>query len=107
MHHCVGTYGDRVRHGGSYVYSVRKQATRVATIELSKCGERASLGHIRGPCNSQVPKEIERAVLKWLRSQKEFRFPEPPEDPFQRHLGIEFVGHGRGAAVVDDPEIPF
>jgi hypothetical protein len=74
MHHCVGTYGDRVRCGETYIYSIRKHGDRIATAQVIKHGERASLDQLRGPCNSQVPKEVEGVVQKWLRSQKEFRF---------------------------------
>jgi hypothetical protein len=33
------------------------------------------IGEIRGSCNCQVPKGIERAVRSWLRSQREFHLP--------------------------------
>lgn len=76
MHHCVGTKCDQVRNGSVYFYSVRKGQERIATLELVKHDAGGAIGELRGPCNSQVPKEIVRAVRSWLRSQREFRFPE-------------------------------
>jgi hypothetical protein len=70
MHHCVGTYADRVRSGELQIYSVRRSDARVATFSLKRCGLAASLDHIRGPCNARPPKEISAMVRRWLRSQK-------------------------------------
>lgn len=75
MHHCVGTKGDQVRDGSAYFYSVRKQKERIATLELVRHGAAVAIGELRGPCNSQAPKEIVRAVENWLRLQREFRLP--------------------------------
>jgi PcfJ-like protein len=79
MHHCVGTYGGGVRQGETYVYSIRKDGGRVATIQLVRCGDSVSIGQLRGPCNSQVPREIEQTVKKWLRAQKNWRLPNKSE----------------------------
>jgi hypothetical protein len=75
MHHCVGSYGDRVRQGETYIYSVRKDEERIATVELGTHRGQVWIGQLRGPCNSQVSKEIEQAVSIWLRLQKNFRLP--------------------------------
>ncbi|MCP4304566.1 MAG: hypothetical protein GY788_06775 [bacterium] len=82
MHHCAGTYAEKVREGRSYIYSVRNNGNRVATAEIVRRGQRAVLGQLRGPCNSQVSPETKQAIRKWLRAQKEFRFPQPSEVPF-------------------------
>jgi hypothetical protein len=95
MHHCVGTYGESVREGRCYVYSLRKDGARVATIELIQFDGRVDLGQIRGPCNSSVPREIAFAVQKWFKSQKRFQLPKklirqeiffPPENPAPRPI---------------------
>ena len=79
MHHCVGTYADRVHRGdSSYVFSVRKDKERIATLELIKNGASVEIGQLRGACNSQAPKDVVRAVKSWLRSQRGFRFPPNP-----------------------------
>jgi hypothetical protein len=83
MHHCVSTYGPRILHGEAYIYSLRKDNERIATVELTRQGDGASLGQLRGPCNRQVTREIERVATKWLRSHSKFSFPEVPVDPFQ------------------------
>lgn len=95
MHHCVGTYGELVREGRCYIYSLRKDGARVATIELFQFDGRVDLGQIRGPCNRSVPREIALAVQKWLKSQKTFQLPKkairqeifvPPENPAPRPM---------------------
>ena len=101
MHHCAGTLAGDVRSGRAYIYSVRECGERVATAEIVKHGEQLSLGQLRGPCNSLVPKKIERAVVKWLRSQKEFCFPAPPVNPIQA-----FPVSIMADAVLDDT-VPF
>jgi hypothetical protein len=78
MHHCVGAKGGLVRQGDAYFYSVRKHHERIATLELIKHDGGCAIGELRGPCNSQVSREIERAGRSWLRSQRAFRFPEKP-----------------------------
>ena len=76
MHHCVGVYADKVKDGAAYIYSVRRDGTRLVTFELACNGSRASLIQLRGHCNTQAPKEIVAAVRKWLRAQA----PLPPPD---------------------------
>jgi PcfJ-like protein len=75
MHHCVGTYGDRVQRGYLYIYSIRRNGERVATLALGRDDGRANLEQIRGPCNSDPPKPIVATVQRWLRAQK----PLPPQ----------------------------
>jgi PcfJ-like protein len=69
LHHCVGTQGHRVHSGEAYFYSIRRQNERIATLELLRRGSGVGVGELRGSCNSQVPKEIVRAIKSWLRSQ--------------------------------------
>jgi hypothetical protein len=71
MHHCVGTYSDRVRRGEVYIYSIRRDGMREATLGLSKDRERVVLSELRGRCNSVVPRKIVTAARKWLRAQKQ------------------------------------
>jgi hypothetical protein len=89
------TYGESVREGRCYVYSLRKDGARAATIELVQFDGRVDLGQIRGPCNSSVPREIALAVRKWFKSQKTFQLPKkpirqeifvPPENPAPRPI---------------------
>jgi hypothetical protein len=70
MHHCIGTYGDRVQRGDLYIYSLRCNAERVATLALGRDDGRAYLEQIRGPCNTDPPKPIVATVQRWLRAQK-------------------------------------
>ena len=79
MHHCVGTYADRVLHGDFYVYSVRRNGERVATLALGRHEGMTYLGEIRGPCNIQPTKAIIATAQRWLSAQK----PLPPRGPIR------------------------
>ena len=70
MHHCVATYVDQVRQGTSYVFSVRSDGKRIATISLICDGETVSIQQLRGPCNTAPPKAVAAAVRQWLRAQR-------------------------------------
>jgi hypothetical protein len=76
MHHCVGTYGDQVQRGQLYIYSVRRNGERIATLALGRHGDgQAYLEQIRGPCNTAPPKPIVAAVQSWLYAQKPLPSP--------------------------------
>jgi hypothetical protein len=75
MHHCVGTYGKRICAGLCYIFSLRKEGMRIATIKLVQSEGRVSMGQIRGPYNAPVTDETKRAARKWLKSQHTFRLP--------------------------------
>lgn len=77
MHHCVGTYASEVKCGGIYVYSIRRDGERQATLALARNGSSASLIQIRGHCNAQPSKAIISTAQRWLRAQT----PLPPQDP--------------------------
>ena len=70
MHHCVATYVEQVRQGTSYIFSVRRDGKRIATISLSCHSETISIQQLRGPCNTAPPKAVSAAVRKWLRAQR-------------------------------------
>ena len=70
MHHCVATYVEQVRQGTSYIFSVRRDGKRIATISLSCHNETILIQQLRGPCNTAPPKAVSAAVRKWLRAQR-------------------------------------
>lgn len=70
MHHCVGTYRDRVQSGELYIYSMRRDGERVATLALGRYNSEIYLDQIRGPCNIELPKAVIATVRRWLRAQK-------------------------------------
>jgi hypothetical protein len=76
MHHCVGTYGDRVQRGNLYIYSIRRKGERVATLALGYHDGRTHLEEIRGPCNTEPPKAIVATVVRWLHAQRPLPAPE-------------------------------
>jgi hypothetical protein len=96
LHHCVGSYQGRVHDGDSYIYSVRRGDLRVATLELHRRAKGIVIGEVRGACNVLPPKQVVRAVERWVGSQREFRFA--PKLPF--------VGERpeRVKAIADRPE---
>jgi hypothetical protein len=65
MHHCVASYAGRVRAGETYVYSVRRDGNRLATVSLQRHRGQFYPEQIRGPCNAQAPKSIIKAVTSW------------------------------------------
>jgi hypothetical protein len=72
MHHCVGTHSDEVQSGSLYVYGVRRDGERVATLALARdpSSTQARLVQLRGPCNAEPPKAVTLAVQRWLRAQE-------------------------------------
>jgi len=72
MHHCIGTYADEIRAGSIFVYSVRQDNKRVATVALALGAKSTNpwLAELRGPCNAQPTKAIALAVQQWLRAQE-------------------------------------
>jgi PcfJ-like protein len=93
LHHCVGSYQGLVHAGESYIYSVRRDDVRVATLELRRSGRCIVIGQVRGACNVLPPKQVVLAVKSWVRSQREFRFaPEPERFPFVGERPERFRG---------------
>ena len=85
MHHCVGTYGDRVQCGNLYIYSIRRNGERVATLALGRHNGRAYVEQIRGPCNTEPPKAIVATVARWLHAQQ----PLPPHKAIEATPGTD------------------
>jgi PcfJ-like protein len=76
MHHCVGSYADRVYTGELYIFGIRRGRERLATIALNRTLEGPGVLQVRGPCNTAVSQRIMQAIRKWLRS-----LPSPPPPP--------------------------
>jgi hypothetical protein len=82
MHHCVGSYSHRVMAGQAYLYRIRKRSEPIATVELVRDGEGVAIGQVRGPLNSHVSKDVQRAVKQWLKAQRVFKLPEITEHKY-------------------------
>jgi hypothetical protein len=76
LHHCAGTYAERVHSGQCYIFSVRRDGAPLATLELVHGEAGVAIGQLRGACNAKAPKNVLRAVNSWLRAQREFRLPQ-------------------------------
>ena len=74
-----------VQRGNLYIYSIRRNGERVATVALGRHNGRAYLEQIRGPCNTEPPKAIVATVERWLHAQR----PLPPCKAIEATLGTD------------------
>jgi hypothetical protein len=62
MHHCVGSYADKVDEGSCIIYSLRNKFNQPeATIEVGRDGR---VKQIKGPSNSKIDDETQVAKIK-------------------------------------------
>lgn len=70
MRHCVAGYAQEVMQGLSFIYSVRRDGARVATLELRKDfnGHGSSLraAQLKGPRNSAVEAYVLKVVTQFV-----------------------------------------
>jgi hypothetical protein len=68
MSNCVATYSLRLQWGASRLFSVQRDGSRVATIELRYCDNRLRyfLAEVRGPHNATPPLELVHAAHQWI-----------------------------------------
>jgi len=79
MHHCARTLLPSVRHGASYLYSVRKGDERVATVEVMRAlnGDGVSIRQMRGTANSILPVPLQTKLRKWARERDRWNIQPP------------------------------
>ena len=65
------SYIHKVIAGECYVYSIRSNGERIATVALIREQGRPVPQQIRGACNVEAPGEIKAAVRRWLRSNSQ------------------------------------
>ena len=61
MQHCVSTYAKKILKGHSYIYSMKKNGERVATIELAGI----HVSQARGYCNRTLNNKAISILNKW------------------------------------------
>jgi hypothetical protein len=68
MRNCVREYGSALVHNRSRLWSIRRDGARVATISVGFRYRRPILDilQLKGPSNSDAPKEIWAAARRWL-----------------------------------------
>ncbi|XUM23145.1 PcfJ domain-containing protein [Bradyrhizobium oligotrophicum S58] len=68
MRNCVRSYGDRIAHNRSRLWSVRREGHRVATLEVGVSFDDPLLNIIQleGPGNTAVPRELWWIARRWL-----------------------------------------
>ena len=72
MNNCLDQYADHLKFGDIRVFSVWKDQTRVANIEIGAHEDDRSIPtieQVRGPQNSRVSPEVWRAAYAWIGSQ--------------------------------------
>lgn len=71
MRNCVQTYGYKLTHNHSRLWSIRKHGQRIATLELARFGGDPLLGvsELRSPANADASVEVAWAVRRWLHAQ--------------------------------------
>lgn len=70
MHHCIGSYDQRLGREMLVAFSVRKrkERQRVATVTIGEvCPGRWEVRELKGPCNAPVPADVERAAFALIR----------------------------------------
>ena len=65
--------------GAAFIYSIRENGQRVATIMLVAENGKPKIGGASGVSNAGVPKDIMTAVRGWLRGQQIIQPPKPKE----------------------------
>ena len=69
MHHCVGSYAEKVATGECLIFSVRKEEDvehPLATIEVQE----KKVKQLRAAYNNEPPEDVSVFVKKW---EKKFR----------------------------------
>jgi hypothetical protein len=72
MQHCLRTYAERIAENTSRFWSVRRDGTRVATLQLERYGNDrvAGLGQMRLVRNGDPSHQVWTAAHRWLRGQE-------------------------------------
>ena len=82
MDNCVIDYVDRITQGECRLFSVRRGASHVATVEIRPHRFHARMPEVvqlYGPDNEPAPDRVWCAVFSWLGGQGSFNLPEAAE----------------------------
>jgi PcfJ-like protein len=70
MRHCVHSYWPRVLERESFIFSIRKGAESLATLEVCDTKDvrwlKVELSQIRAARNKKPPKEVREAALSFI-----------------------------------------
>ena len=66
MHHCVAVYANDVFAGRCWLYSVTRQGTRVATLEVREAGGRYHKIQLKAQCNRKPAPETSAATQRFI-----------------------------------------
>ena len=84
MENCLDQYAARLTYGRVRVFSVRRQGTSIASLELSLRSDDAetpAITQLRGPRNRRVATQVWQAVHAWLGGQPFKALAGQPSDP--------------------------
>ena len=87
QNNCVGSYGDVVSEGRTYIYRVLYPER--ATLSVAFRHGNWELDEIKGPSNCSVSRATRRHVLRWLAHTP--RLPRRVADPEER-MRVPFEG---------------
>lgn len=84
MNNCVATYATKVSSGRCLIYSVRRGARRVATLEIvTGRGGAPAINQLYGPHNTQPPCDVKWAVESWLAQRTKCPLGSPTDTPLR------------------------
>ena len=83
MHHCVSTFAHDVAAHERYIYSVKRDGDRVATVELVDTRGHIVLGQVRGRRNTKTSAPVMRAIRSWMRENRRLHGDAVPKPPPQ------------------------
>jgi len=82
MRNCLRTYGDSVVLGDSRLWSVRRDGTRIASLEIGRMGRNPLpvIRQFRLSENHEPPADLWLSVHRWLQAQEITHFSTPPSE---------------------------
>jgi hypothetical protein len=68
MRNCLNTYGDRLAHNRSRLWSVRRDGERIATLKIARLSDDPlpNVVEFKGVGNAAVPRELWWVARQWL-----------------------------------------
>lgn len=114
MHNCVESYGRQLAIGHCPLFSVRRDAKRIATLEIRRgpTTQSYSIHQLLGPGNTRCPDDLRATVEAWLATHAPSATPEPRQsmdrrsdsgptfenllEPWREARGLENASWARG-----------
>jgi hypothetical protein len=76
MQNCLRTYGYSIASGGTRLWSIRRDGTRVATLSAKRTPQRfVCIAEVKAAQNKPAPDEVLHAVQRWFFTQAQWQVP--------------------------------